>query len=68
LIVPLVVVGVEPNNWIIDSYPPEAEAPEANAAAINAARKRRGAPPVPEEAGDSELSAADLQRIALRVA
>lgn len=68
LIVPLVVVGIEPDNWIIDTYPPESEAPEASAAVINAARKRRGEPPVPEDAGDDELSVADLQRIVLRVA
>lgn len=27
LIVPLVVVGIEPEQWIFDTYPPEAQAP-----------------------------------------
>jgi hypothetical protein len=70
LIVPLVVVGIEPEQWIIDAYPPEAEAPNVTAATINAARKKRGAPPVPEDADneDTSMSILDLRRIAARVA
>ncbi len=71
LIVPLVVIGIEPEQWIIDKYPPEADAPAVTAAIINAARKKRGAPPVPdatEGEEESSLSLADLRRIALRVA
>jgi hypothetical protein len=68
LIVPLVVVGIEPEQWIVDAYLPEAEAPNVTAADINAVRKKRGAPPVPEEADrpESALSLRDLRRIAAR--
>jgi hypothetical protein len=70
LIVPLVVIGIEPEQWIIDAYPPEAEAPMVSAAVINAARKRRGVPPVPEGIEDDEnsLSLDDLETIVSRVA
>lgn len=70
LIVPLVVVGIEPKQWITDAYPPEEQAPNVTAAIINAIRKKRGAPPVPEEAEgeESSLSLDDLRRIAARVA
>jgi hypothetical protein len=70
LIVPLVVVGIEPEQWIIDTYLPEAEAPSVTAAVINAVRKRRGAPPVPAETEgeESSLSLNDLLSIAGRVA
>jgi hypothetical protein len=70
LIVPLVVIGIEPEQWILDAYPPEAEAPNVTAAIINAARKKRGEPPVPEGGDEEELafSIDDLLRIAARVA
>lgn len=69
LIVPLVVIGIEPEKWIIDSYPPESAAPDVTAAVINSARKKRGASPVlEEESGDEILSLRDLERIAARVA
>ncbi len=70
LIVPLVVIGIEPEQWIIDGYPPEAQAPSVTRAIINAARKARGAEPVPKEAGveDSALSLDDLRRLSRRVA
>lgn len=70
LIVPLVVVGIEPEQWIIDAYPPEDEAPTVTAKIINQVRKRRGEPPVPEEAEDIEslLSLKDLRRLATNVA
>jgi len=71
LIVPLVVIGIEPEQWITNAYPPEADAPNVTAAVINAARKRRGVPPVPEEIEEDEetsLSLDDLRRIAARVA
>ncbi len=38
LIVPLVVVGIEPEQWIIDAYPPEGQAPNVTAAVVNAVR------------------------------
>lgn len=70
LIVPLIVIGIEPEQWIIDAYPPESAAPNVTAAIINAARKKRGEPPVPEDDNDDEspLSINDLRRIAARVA
>jgi hypothetical protein len=70
LIVPLVVIGIEPEQWIIDSYPPESDAPKVSASDINAARTKRGAPPVPDDADGEELSLslADLRRLASRVA
>lgn len=70
LIVPLAVIGIEPEQWITDAYPPESEAPEVTAKTINEARKKRGEPPVPEDAerDESDLSLDDLRRIAARVA
>jgi hypothetical protein len=69
LIVPLGVIGIEPENWVIDAYPAEQEAPEVTAAMINAVRKQRGKQPVPEEAEEEEnLSIKDLKRIMSRVA
>lgn len=70
LIVPLIVVGIEPEQWIIDAYPPESQAPTVTAAVINAARQKRGAPPVPEGADDDdyEMSFDKLIQIAARVA
>jgi hypothetical protein len=70
LIVPLVVIGIEPEKWIIDTYPPESEAPSVTVADINAARKKRGEPPVTEggDKDDSSLSARDLLRVMARVA
>ncbi|MGB8411657.1 MAG: BglII/BstYI family type II restriction endonuclease [Candidatus Binatus sp.] len=70
LIVPLVVIGIEPERWITSGYPPEGEAPVVTAADINAARKERGAPPVPEggDEDESSLSVDDLVRIVARVA
>ncbi len=69
LIVPLVVVGIQPEKWITDAYSHEDQAPKVTAAMINSARRRRGAPPVPEEAGEeSSLSLTNLKRIAARVA
>jgi hypothetical protein len=69
LIVPLVVIGIEPEQWIIDAYPPEAESPNVTAATINAARKMRGEVPVsPEAEQDASMSLADLRRISARVA
>lgn len=70
LIVPLVVIGIEPNQWITDAYPAEAEAPNTTAAIINAARKKRGEPPVPEvvEGEEASLSIEDIRAIAARVA
>jgi hypothetical protein len=69
LIVPLVVIGIEPETWIIDTYPPEKEAPNVTAEMINAVRTARGLPPVPKEAeNESSLSLDDLKRIATRVA
>jgi hypothetical protein len=70
LIVPLIVVGIEPQQWIADLYPPEHEAPAVTARIINDVRRRRGEPPVPEEAAEIEsaLSLDDLKQIAGRVA
>lgn len=70
LIVPLAVIGIEPNQWIMSAYPPESQAPMITAAIVNEARRQRGAPPVPEEAEDDEsnLSLDDLRRIAASVA
>lgn len=69
LIVPLVVIGIEPENWIVDAYPPEAHAPNVTAAVINAARKERGQAPVPKEAErDDSLSLADLRHLSALVA
>jgi hypothetical protein len=70
LIVPLVVIGIEPEKWIIDTYPHEDGAPSVTAATINAARKKRGEPPVTEggDKNDSSLSTRDLVRIMAQVA
>ena len=69
LIVPLVVVGIEPEQWL--EFPPEVEAPKVRAATINAARRARGLAPVPPEAEDIDndsMSLAALRRLSLRVA
>lgn len=70
LIVPLVVIGVEPEAWILDSYPPEAKAPKTTAAKINAVRKSRGKEPVPEEIEDdeSDMSVDDLRKLVRQLA
>jgi hypothetical protein len=69
LIVPLVVIGIEPDNWITSAYPPEAQAPNVDAAVITEARKLRGQAPVPKEAEqESSVSLDDLRRISSRVA
>lgn len=69
LIVPLVVVGVEPETWIVDGYPPESEAPSVTADMINAMRKSRGKPPVPGDAeNEPDIPLEDLRKIAERVA
>lgn len=69
LIVPLVVIGIEPETWIIDGYPPQKDAPVVTRATVNESRNKRGAPPVPEgaEVKDS-LSIGDLYRLVRRVA
>lgn len=69
LIVPLVVIGIQPEKWITDAYPPEDQAPKVTAAMVNAVRKKRGVPLEPKEAQEeSPLSLEDLERIAARVA
>lgn len=69
LIVPLAVIGIEPENWVISGYPPEVQAPKVTAAMINAVRKQRGKPPVPEEPEEEEeLTLEDLKQIVSRVA
>ena len=69
LIVPLVVIGIEPETWIIDGYPLEDQSPDVTAATINAARKARGEPPVPPEAEETDaLSWDQLRRLTSRVA
>lgn len=62
LIVPMVVIGIEPETWIIDGYPPEGNAPKVTAKNINAARRARGEPPVPPEA-EQESDMLPLRRI-----
>ena len=70
LIVPLVVIGIEPASWIVDSYPPESTAPGVTAATINAVRKLRGkefvTDVVPEEDGSMSLEV--VRRIELGAA
>jgi hypothetical protein len=69
LIVPLVVIGIEPEQWI--EFPPESDAPRVTAATINAARRARGLRPVPPEAENVEsdsMSLRALRRLSLRVA
>jgi hypothetical protein len=70
LIVPLVVVGIEPETWIIDGYPSDNDAPKVTAATINAARKARGEPPVPPEAEQETdlLSLDELELLTKRTA
>ena len=67
LIVPLVVIGIEPEKWIIDAYPSEAKAPAATAAIINEVRRKRGKAPVPDLDDEASLASADLRRIASRI-
>ncbi|HYN80039.1 MAG TPA: BglII/BstYI family type II restriction endonuclease [Gemmatimonadaceae bacterium] len=69
LIVPLVVIGVEPETWMIDGYPAESEAPNVTAELINAVRLSRGKPPVPAEPDDASSPSLDeLRLLAERVA
>lgn len=70
LIVPLVVIGIEPETWIIDGYPAEGDAPKVTAKTINAARKARGEPPVPPEAEQESdrLSLSMLRRLVSKAA
>ena len=69
LIVPLVVIGIEPESWSTSAYPPESDAPEVTARTINAARKLRGKPPVPEEPLESDgLAVEVLRSLAYRLA
>ncbi|HET7181536.1 MAG TPA: BglII/BstYI family type II restriction endonuclease [Candidatus Limnocylindrales bacterium] len=69
LMVPLVVLGIEPEDWDADKYPPEADAPNVTADDINAARRRRGLAPVPDDGGDDTGVPLDvLRELAARVA
>jgi hypothetical protein len=75
LMVPLAVLGIEPEEWDPNHYPLDTEAPKATAALVNAARAARGAPPVPEdieqieeEEEQSSLSLEHLKRIVARLA
>jgi hypothetical protein len=69
LIVPVVVIGIEPEQWIIDAYPPESEAPKVTRDMINSARKLRGEKPVPKEAErEDSLSLNALRRLSAGVA
>jgi hypothetical protein len=68
LIVPLVVLGIEPDNWIAERYPPLSEAPTTIAADINKARKARGQAEVPPHLADDELTLEELRSLAQRVA
>ena len=56
LIVPLVVIGIEPETWITDGFLPEHSAPRATAEMINAARRRRGEQPVVPDGEELESS------------
>jgi hypothetical protein len=68
LIVPLVVIGIEPEKWIIDSYPPESGAPKVTAKIINDVRKKRGKEPVPDiPEEEASLMLADVMEIAKRI-
>jgi hypothetical protein len=69
LIVPLVVIGIEPDQWV--EFPPESDAPKVTAATINAARRARGMPPVPPEAENTDndsMSLAALRKLTRLVA
>jgi hypothetical protein len=69
LIVPLVVLGIEPDDWDPSKYPPERDAPDVTAADINAARRRRGLQPVPDDANvETDLPLDVLRDLASRVA
>lgn len=69
LIVPLVVIGIEPRSWLLDSFLPQSSSPNVTAAMINAARRRRGKEPVPDETNDTvDLSLTTLRRLILEVA
>lgn len=68
LIVPLVVLGIEPDNWIAERYPLASSAPTTTAADINAARAARGqAANASDDAADG-LTLHELREIAERVA
>ncbi len=70
LIVPLVVIGIEPEQWV-GAFPPEEEAPKVTAKTINAARRKRGMAPVPpeaEEIDNDSMSLAALRALSARVA
>ena len=69
LIVPLVVLGIEPDEWDPSKYPPESDAPDVTAADINAARRRRGLQPVPANADvEPDVPLDKLRDLAGRVA
>lgn len=70
LIVPLAVIGIEPDQWV-DAFPPEDDAPKMTAATINAARRARGLAPVPPEAetiDNDSMSLSALRKLSARVA
>jgi hypothetical protein len=69
LIVPLVVVGIEPDEWIIDRYQSDEKAPKVTASIINDARDKRGQAPVPKEAEQTDfLPFNRLESLAIRAA
>jgi hypothetical protein len=69
LIVPLAVIGIEPDDWDFKKYQPETSAPIVSARVINKARKARGQPPVPKEAETEEIvSVGHVRRILREIA
>ena len=69
LIVPLAVIGIEPQDWDARTYPASSSAPKATASIINKARKLRGQTPVlPGSREDEVMSLDRLRQLATRVA
>ena len=66
LIVPLAVVGIEPESWDTWAYPADTEQPKVTAEMVNGARLKRGQAAIPEEdVGQDDLPLATLRELAL---
>lgn len=66
LIVPLAVIGIEPDDWDASKFLPESSAPVVSAATINRARKARGQ--APDAADEPEPTLEEVRRLVERIA
>ena len=69
LIVPLVVIGIEPESWSTSAYPPESDAPEVTARTINAPGRCGASHRSPKNLFESDgLAVEVLRSLAYRLA